>query len=146
MPWIRATLAEVSTPGAGIVLCRTQYPALMRSQSVRWHLAADSTHGKEWRNAHDICQRAEGNKEHDWIHALVHLIEGDHANAAYWYTGKNEGNWITSSYYMEELPRWVQKFNESDKVEAYLKPWNTLYDIDGYIESGDKNWKAKQYK
>ncbi|MBT8252816.1 MAG: alkaline phosphatase family protein [Flavobacteriaceae bacterium] len=65
------------------------------------------------------------------------LPAGHTANAAYWYTGKTEGNWITSSYYMDVLPQWVQDFNASDAVEYYLKPWNTLRDIQSYTESGD---------
>ncbi|APS37717.1 alkaline phosphatase PafA [Salegentibacter sp. T436] len=68
------------------------------------------------------------------------LPAGHTANAAYWFHGDDEGKWITSSFYMEELPQWVKDFNDSDKVEAYLKPWTTLYDIESYNESGsDKN-------
>ncbi|WP_339648467.1 alkaline phosphatase PafA [uncultured Salegentibacter sp.] len=68
------------------------------------------------------------------------LPAGHTANAAYWFHGSDEGKWITSSFYMEELPQWVKDFNDSDKVEAYLKPWTTLHDIESYNESGsDKN-------
>ena len=35
--------------------------------------------------AHQICQEHEGEPLFDWVHALVHRIEGDDANAAYWY-------------------------------------------------------------
>ncbi|RYH10594.1 hypothetical protein [Tropicimonas sp. IMCC6043] len=41
--------------------------------------------GPEMEEAHRICQAQEGVSEYDWIHALVHRIEGDDANAAYWY-------------------------------------------------------------
>ena len=61
---------------------------------------------------------------------------GHAANAAYWFHGKSEGAWITSSYYMEELPKWVQDFNASDAAEKYKTVWNTLYDINTYTESG----------
>lgn len=64
------------------------------------------------------------------------LPAGHTANAAYWFHGKDEGNFISSSFYMTELPKWVQKYNESDGVEKYLKTWNTLYDISTYVESG----------
>jgi predicted AlkP superfamily pyrophosphatase or phosphodiesterase len=64
------------------------------------------------------------------------LPAGHTANAAYWFHGGDEGKWISSSFYMEELPQWVKDFNDSDKVEAYLKTWNTLYDINTYHESG----------
>ncbi|MCC1484744.1 alkaline phosphatase PafA [Winogradskyella immobilis] len=64
------------------------------------------------------------------------LPAGHSANAAYWFQGKGEGNWVTSSYYMEELPQWVKTFNDSKVTEDYLKPWNTLLDINTYTESG----------
>lgn len=65
------------------------------------------------------------------------LPAGHSANAAYWFRGKDEGNFISSSYYMTNLPKWVNDFNISNTVESYLKEWNTLYDISTYIESGD---------
>lgn len=65
------------------------------------------------------------------------LPAGHTANAAYWFHGANEGHWITSSYYMKDLPDWVKEFNASNKAESYLKSWATLYDIDTYSESGD---------
>lgn len=64
------------------------------------------------------------------------LPAGHTANAAYWFYGGDEGSWITSSYYMEELPQWVKDFNASKKAESYLKTWNTLHNIDSYAESG----------
>jgi len=41
--------------------------------------------GPELDAAHEICQRHEGERDFDWVHAIVHRIEGDDANAAYWY-------------------------------------------------------------
>ncbi len=64
------------------------------------------------------------------------LPAGHTANAAYWFRGKSDGNFISSTYYLKELPKWVQDFNESEIVDSYLKTWNTLYDISTYIESG----------
>lgn len=68
------------------------------------------------------------------------LPAGHTANAAYWFHGKDEGSWITSSFYMDMLPQWVTEFNSSTNAESYLKEWNTLYDISTYTESGsDEN-------
>lgn len=64
------------------------------------------------------------------------LPAGHSANAAYWFVGKDEGNWVTSDYYMTELPQWVKTFNNSKVVQNYLTTWNTLYDISTYTESG----------
>jgi predicted AlkP superfamily pyrophosphatase or phosphodiesterase len=61
---------------------------------------------------------------------------GHTANGAYWFEGLNEGKWMTSSYYMDTLPQWVQNFNAPSKIATYLKTWNTLYDINLYNESG----------
>lgn len=63
------------------------------------------------------------------------LPAGHAANGAYWFYGKDKGNWITSTYYTNELPGWVQRFNGTDKAEKYLKTWNTMYDINSYVES-----------
>ncbi len=68
------------------------------------------------------------------------VLPGGHtANAAYWFLGGGEGKWISSNYYMENLPRWVVDFNSSNVVEKYKKPWNTIEDINSYDESGPDN-------
>ncbi len=68
------------------------------------------------------------------------VLPGGHtANAAYWFEGGTEGNWITSSFYMNALPEWTNSFNASDKAEKYKKPWTTLKDIGSYVESGLDN-------
>jgi len=68
------------------------------------------------------------------------LPAGHTANAAYWFHGRDEAKWITSTYYMDELPEWVKDFNNSGKAKTYLKTWNTLKDINSYKESGvDEN-------
>ncbi|WP_048330933.1 alkaline phosphatase PafA [Bizionia psychrotolerans] len=64
------------------------------------------------------------------------LPAGHVANAAYWFHGKDEGSWISSSFYMNDLPNWVKDFNTSDAAESYIKIWNTLYPIETYTESG----------
>jgi len=64
------------------------------------------------------------------------LPAGHSANAAYWFRGKDEGDFISSTYYMKNLPKWVKDFNASKIAESYLKDWNTLYDILTYTESG----------
>ncbi|MGB0879470.1 MAG: alkaline phosphatase PafA [Polaribacter sp.] len=73
------------------------------------------------------------------------LPVGHTANAAYWFDGGNQGIWISSSFYMDKLPKWVQDFNRSRKADEYLNsPWETLYDISTYTESidDDNNFEA----
>jgi hypothetical protein len=39
----------------------------------------------DWRAAHEIVQRDEESELACWAHGIVHLMEGDAANARYWY-------------------------------------------------------------
>lgn len=60
------------------------------------------------------------------------LPAGHIPTAAYWFDDET-GNFVTSTYYTEELPIWVTKFNSSKKVDSYLsKSWETLFNIKSY--------------
>ena len=64
------------------------------------------------------------------------LPTGHTADAAYWFYGNDKGNWISSSFYMNELPQWVLDFNNTNTADRYLNTsWNTLYDIETYTNS-----------
>ena len=39
----------------------------------------------DWDEAHEIAQRHEGQATADWLHAVLHKVEGDAGNARYWY-------------------------------------------------------------
>ena len=41
--------------------------------------------GPQMEAAHEIAQSNEGDPLYDWLHAIVHRIEGDDRNADYWY-------------------------------------------------------------
>lgn len=62
-------------------------------QALWWLKKGGLVQGPEWEKAHDLCQQQEGDKHHDWVHALAHWIEGDHGNANYWYrrVGEDRG-------------------------------------------------------
>jgi predicted AlkP superfamily pyrophosphatase or phosphodiesterase len=63
------------------------------------------------------------------------LPAGHSANAAYWYDN-TAGDWITSTYYMNELPKWAKDFNGQKWVDKYYQQgWNTLYPINTYVQS-----------
>jgi predicted AlkP superfamily pyrophosphatase or phosphodiesterase len=73
------------------------------------------------------------------------LPAGHSANAAYWYDSRS-GSWISSSYYMNELPKWVQDINASKPSDKYYQQgWNTLYPINTYVQStaDDKPYEGK---
>ena len=67
------------------------------------------------------------------------LPAGHAADAAYWFEAKT-GKWVSSTYYMDKLPKWVDNFNDRDYAKRYLKKdWNTLYDIKTYTQSTADN-------
>jgi len=46
------------------------------------------------------------------------LASGRMADGVYWFDDKT-GNFVTSSYYMAELPAWVKKLNEAKRADSY---------------------------
>ena len=68
------------------------------------------------------------------------LPAGHNPNGAFWFYDKT-GNFITSSYYMNKLPKWVETFNNEHIADHYLsEKWNTLYPKNTYAEStNDEN-------
>ena len=68
------------------------------------------------------------------------LSAGHSADAAYWMDSK--GEWISSSFYMESLPKWLIKYQNQNPASSFLKEtWNykdsfshnldSLYEIEG---------------
>lgn len=75
------------------------------------------------------------------------LPAGHSANACYWYDSKT-GNWITSTYYMKELPQWVKSLNSQKLVDKYYKEgWNTLYPLNTYTQSlpDERTYEVKAF-
>ena len=68
LPAFKATLAD-ETPPAG----------LDRATLALWHAARGA-----WDTAHALAQ-AQDDAAGAWVHAHLHRVEGDNANARYWY-------------------------------------------------------------
>lgn len=62
------------------------------------------------------------------------ILPGGHlADGAFWYN-KKTGDFITSTYYMKELPNWVKEFNNKKLGLKYLaEEWNLLIDKKYYV-------------
>jgi predicted AlkP superfamily pyrophosphatase or phosphodiesterase len=62
-------------------------------------------------------------------------LPAGHLGDAYWYDSDN-GEFMTSTYYYETLPKWVKDFNAKKLSDSYLtQTWNTLYPIETYRQS-----------
>ncbi len=63
------------------------------------------------------------------------LAAGRSANDVYWLDDIT-GNWISSSWYMQDLPEWVKQFNRERWVDSLLNSdWNTIYPFNTYTSS-----------
>ncbi|MCO6496675.1 MAG: alkaline phosphatase family protein [Chitinophagaceae bacterium] len=64
---------------------------------------------------------------------------GHAANAAFWFDDKT-GRFITSTYYMNDLPDWAKKFNDADMPSKLVAgDWHTLYPMNTYVQSTADN-------
>lgn len=67
------------------------------------------------------------------------ILAAGHTGDAYWYDSKT-GSFITSTHYYDQLPGWVNIFNERKLVDSlYNLDWNTLYPIETYVQSDKDN-------
>ncbi len=74
------------------------------------------------------------------------LPAGKMANAAFWYDGAS-GSMVTSDYYMNQLPSWVEQFNATNNGAIYLnQDWNLLLPITYYLGKSDDLIYEKSYK
>jgi predicted AlkP superfamily pyrophosphatase or phosphodiesterase len=65
------------------------------------------------------------------------ILPAGHTGQAYWYDS-GSGNWLTSTYYTNELPQWVKSFNDKKLPQSYItKLWEPLMPLSNYTETED---------
>lgn len=57
----------------------------MASREAELTRAVDLAIAGDWQAAHEWAQRHEGDAIADWLHAVLHKLEGDDGNSRYWY-------------------------------------------------------------
>ncbi|MCY7351611.1 MAG: alkaline phosphatase family protein [Cytophagaceae bacterium] len=73
------------------------------------------------------------------------ILPAGHTGTAYWFDGRN-GDWISSTYYMADLPQWVKDFNARKLPAQYVSAgWKPLLPLEQYTQStaDDVPWEAK---
>jgi hypothetical protein len=74
------------------------------------------------------------------------LPAGHSANAAYWYEGKS-GNFISSTYYLNDLPTWAQAFNQRKLPDSlYQAGWKTVLPAETYLSYATADEKVYESK
>lgn len=129
-----ASDSTVSTVGSSTVKVGKMSPANLLSTTI----------GDELRLSDNLQSRVFGVALKDRASILP---AGHLANAAYWFDGAS-GNWVSSTYYMQDLPKWLTKYNASQPAMKYLSgSWETLYPIESYKQSlPDNNPYEKKFK
>ncbi|MDE7129022.1 MAG: alkaline phosphatase family protein, partial [Alistipes sp.] len=86
------------------------------------------------------------------VDPLAAIIMAGKSGEAYW-AETVQTHWTTSSYYMRNLPQWIEQYNSHGTNQFYeLSRWTTLYDYDKYVNSevsvieGVTNTSAKRVK
>lgn len=72
------------------------------------------------------------------------LPAGHAADGAFW-LDDNNASFVTSTFYMQDLPEWVKAFNARQlPAQLMSKAWETLYPINTYIQStaDDMKWEG----
>lgn len=74
------------------------------------------------------------------------MTSGHFANAAYWFHEK-ESNFISSTYYMDDLPEWVKEFNDRKLTDQYLdliwEPVLPMSQLLKYTDEDDSPYEGK---
>ena len=106
------------------------------------HLMMGTTMGDELRMATNFRSKVIGVAIKDRASILP---AGHSANAAYWLDDTDD-RFITSTYYMKELPQWVVDFNKHNKSKEYMKrdwPAKMMYPEDTYVQSHPRDTRIE---
>jgi predicted AlkP superfamily pyrophosphatase or phosphodiesterase len=97
------------------------------------------TVGDELRISNDFRSRVFSISMND---AAAVLSGGFSANTAWWFDDIH-GEWMTSTYYVNNLPSWAREFNEARLPVTYMdRKWEPLNEYTAYFSiNGDKNQK-----
>ncbi|TVS12825.1 MAG: alkaline phosphatase family protein [Wenzhouxiangella sp.] len=63
------------------------------------------------------------------------ILSGGHTGDAYWFD-RATGNFVTSTFYRDELPEWLRSFNQRGLAREFLqRTWEPARPIETYVES-----------
>lgn len=74
------------------------------------------------------------------------LLGGHSANGIYWYDTE-KGGWVSSSYFTEALPAWLDTFNSKGLAKLYTeREWKALQPIQNYEEADTTTVRSLEKK
>ena len=67
------------------------------------------------------------------------ILPAGHTGEAYWFDYES-ADFVTSTYYHDALPAWLEDFRGRELVDKYLgEPWEPLLPIEAYTASAERN-------
>ena len=72
------------------------------------------------------------------------ILPGGHVGKAFWFS-KSSGTFVTSTYYYDDYPAWVNKWNAAKPADAFKgKTWDLLHDRASYVhrDMDDRPYEA----
>lgn len=70
------------------------------------------------------------------------ILPGGHkSDGSYWFDYQT-GKFITSSYFKNDLPSWLNEFNNNKNCFTYAKTWSPILDLDKYISNDESNYEV----
>jgi len=75
------------------------------------------------------------------------ILLGGRLGKAYWYS-KTSGKFVSSTYYHDKYPDWVQRWNAENHADLYFdQGWDLLLEPDSYASGNqDDRWYEKSYE
>ncbi len=74
------------------------------------------------------------------------LLTGHNATGVYWFDTE-KGNWVSSSYFINNLPAWADTFNTKGFSKLYVqREWDALNPINSYDEADTNKVKQPEIK
>ena len=74
------------------------------------------------------------------------LLSGHNSTGAFWFDA-DKGNWVSSSFYMTNLPSWADTFNTKKFATMYAdREWNASKPINTYDEADTNKVKSPEVK
>jgi predicted AlkP superfamily pyrophosphatase or phosphodiesterase len=67
-----------------------------------------------------------------------------HSGTAYWFS-KASGEFVSSTYYLEQYPAWVNEFNSAKPAQQFAgTQWELIHNQDSYLfgDSDDREWET----
>jgi hypothetical protein len=76
-------------------------------------IAVEAALAGDWEKSHNIAQDY-SDATANWIHAVLHKMEGDESNSKYWYARTNGKNYDTYADTLAELLEIADSLNATD--------------------------------